>query len=177
MLRRLCSCNAHSLQNAPSVQSALTISRFRVPVWPARLFAPERIPLNLVPERIMSEVERGEAVAALNEVSLLELQTKPGEPALVKVPRLVQQVMRGRLMERDKREHRRKTEGHFATFAAEATCRSASNPHPPKARAGAKPCGATLRCAPPALAPRRHNLRGGQLFSADWSAPLRVDRY
>ena len=42
---------------------------------------------------------------------------------------------------------------------------------------GAKHSGATLRLAPPALAPGRHNLEGGgQLFDADWSAPLRVDR-
>jgi hypothetical protein len=38
---------------------------------------------------------------------------------------------------------------------------------PPKARTSAKPSGATLRCAPPALALRRHNLEGGQLFDAD----------
>jgi hypothetical protein len=35
-----------------------------------------------------------------------------------------------------------------------------------------------LRCAArlQVLAPRRHNLRGGQLFEADWSAPPRADR-
>ena len=47
---------------------------------------------------------------------------------------------------------------------------------PPPARNSAKPSSATLRCAPPGLALRRHNLKGGQLFDADWSAPLRVDR-
>ena len=46
-------------------------------------------------------------------------------------------------------------------------CRSAPNTDPLKARASAKPSGATLRCAPPALALRRHNLEGGQLFDAD----------
>jgi hypothetical protein len=47
------------------------------------------------------------------------------------------------------------------------TCRSASNNYPPSARTSAKPSGATLRCAPPALALRPHNLKGGQLFDAD----------
>jgi hypothetical protein len=46
-------------------------------------------------------------------------------------------------------------------------CRSASNPDPPKAPAGAKPSGATLRCAPSVLAQRLHNLEGGHLFDAD----------
>ena len=49
----------------------------------------------------------------------------------------------------------------------DAECRSASNPDPPKARASAKPSGTTLRYVPPALALRRHNLEGGQLFDAD----------
>ena len=38
---------------------------------------------------------------------------------------------------------------------------------PTSARNSAKPSGATLRCAPPALALRHHNLKGGQLFDAD----------
>lgn len=38
---------------------------------------------------------------------------------------------------------------------------------PTSARYSAKPSGTTLRCAPPALALRRHNLEGGQLFDAD----------
>jgi hypothetical protein len=46
-------------------------------------------------------------------------------------------------------------------------CRSASKLDPPSARDSAKPSGATLRCAPPALALRPHNLEGGQLFDAD----------
>jgi hypothetical protein len=38
---------------------------------------------------------------------------------------------------------------------------------PLSARRSAKPYGATLRCAPPALALQRFNLKGGQLFEAD----------
>jgi hypothetical protein len=49
----------------------------------------------------------------------------------------------------------------------ELICRSASKLDPPSARDSAKPSGATLRCAPPALALRPHNLEGGQLFDAD----------
>jgi len=51
--------------------------------------------------------------------------------------------------------------------SASAGCRSASKLGPPSARDSAKPSGATLRCAPPALALRLHNLEGGQLFDAD----------
>jgi tetratricopeptide (TPR) repeat protein len=61
--------------------------------------APDRIPLDLIPERVMSEIERGEAVAALAEVSLLEIHSAPDGPATVSVHRLVQAVMRGRLEE------------------------------------------------------------------------------
>ena len=56
---------------------------------------------------------------------------------------------------------------HRVPLAPRAVCRSAPNTDPLKARASAKPSGATLRCAPPALALRRHNLEGGQLFDAD----------
>jgi hypothetical protein len=54
----------------------------------------------------------------------------------------------------------------FSRWAGDG-CRSAPNTDPPKAPTSAKPSGATLRCAPPALALRRHNLEGGQLFDAD----------
>ena len=47
-------------------------------------------------------------------------------------------------------------------------CRSAPNPDPSSAPRSAKPSGAKLRCAPPALVLRPHNLEGGQLFDA-WS--------
>ena len=46
-------------------------------------------------------------------------------------------------------------------------CRSASKSDPLPARTSAKPSGATLRCAPPALALTPHNRKGGQLFDAD----------
>jgi tetratricopeptide (TPR) repeat protein len=59
--------------------------------------APDRIPLDLFTTDVMSEIERGEAVAALVEVSLVTLEPMDdGSPGL-SVHRLVQEVMRGRL--------------------------------------------------------------------------------
>jgi len=59
--------------------------------------APERIPLDIVTADVMSEIERGEAVAALQEVSLAALETLDDGSAGISVHRLVQEVMRGRL--------------------------------------------------------------------------------
>src|SRR5262249_20599287 len=52
-------------------------------------------------------------------------------------------------------------------------CRSASNSyHLQPARTSAKASGGTLRCAPPDLAPRPHNLRGwSTLRCRSWSMP------
>ena len=60
--------------------------------------APERIPLDIVTADVMSEIERGEAVAALQEVSLVALETLDDGSAGISVHRLVQEVMRGRLV-------------------------------------------------------------------------------
>ena len=59
--------------------------------------APDRIPLDIVTADVMSEIERGEAVAALQEVSLVTLETLDDGSAGISVHRLVQEVMRGRL--------------------------------------------------------------------------------
>ena len=59
--------------------------------------APERIPLDIVTADVMSEIERGEAVAALQEVSLAALETLDDGTTGISVHRLVQEVMRGRL--------------------------------------------------------------------------------
>jgi hypothetical protein len=59
--------------------------------------APERIPLDIVTADVMSEIERGEAVAALQEVSLVALETLDDGSNGISVHRLVQEVMRGRL--------------------------------------------------------------------------------
>ena len=37
-------------------------------------FAPDDIPLDLITDEVMSEIARGDAVAALKEVSLLEVK-------------------------------------------------------------------------------------------------------
>ena len=59
--------------------------------------APDRIPLDIVTADVMSEIERGEAVAALQEVSLVTLETLDDGSPGVSVHRLVQAVMRARL--------------------------------------------------------------------------------
>ena len=62
--------------------------------------APDRIPLDIVTKDVMSEIERGEAVAALQEVSLVTLETLDDGSAGLSLHRLVQEVMRGRLGQR-----------------------------------------------------------------------------
>lgn len=65
----------------------------------AAYLAPDRIPLDIITHDVMSDIERGEAVAALAEVSLVSQETlEDGTPG-ISVHRLVQEVMRGRLGE------------------------------------------------------------------------------
>ena len=59
-------------------------------------FAPDDIPLSLISADVMNEVARGAAVAALYEVSLLEVENE-GDQATVSLHRLAQTVMRDRL--------------------------------------------------------------------------------
>jgi tetratricopeptide (TPR) repeat protein len=66
--------------------------------------APDRIPLSVVSDDIMTGLERAEAVAALLEVSLLDCDFASDLRADVSVHRLVQQVMRQRLRERGEGE-------------------------------------------------------------------------
>ncbi len=74
-------------------------------------FAPDKIPLWLIPEDVLSEKQRGDALAALTSLSLAAHDKLPdlpdGAPA-VSVHRLVQEVMRGRL----------RTAGRFEETAA-----------------------------------------------------------
>ncbi len=65
----------------------------------AAYLAPDNIPLGIVTEDAMPEIEKGEAVAALAEVSLVTRETlDDGSPA-ISLHRLVQEVMRRRLGE------------------------------------------------------------------------------
>ena len=62
-------------------------------------FAPDQIPLWLIPEDVLSETQRGDALAALNAVSLVRFDDLADGTPAVSVHRLVQEVMRGRLRE------------------------------------------------------------------------------
>ena len=60
-------------------------------------FAPDKIPLWLIPEDVLSEKQRDDALAALTSVSLAAYDSLPDGTPAVSVHRLVQEVMRGRL--------------------------------------------------------------------------------
>jgi hypothetical protein len=60
-------------------------------------FAPDKIPLWLIPEDMLSEKQREKALAALTSVSLAAHDTLPDGTPAISVHRLVQEVMRGRL--------------------------------------------------------------------------------
>ncbi len=67
-------------------------------------FAPDDIPLNIIGVEAMSELERAEAVAALHEVSLLDIKSGGDGKSMASVHRLVQMVMRVRLAAQGKAE-------------------------------------------------------------------------
>ncbi len=60
-------------------------------------FAPDKIPLWLIPEDVLSEKQRDDALVALTSVSLAAYDSLPDGTPAVSVHRLVQEVMRGRL--------------------------------------------------------------------------------
>ena len=66
-------------------------------------FAPDDIPLSLIDADLMSEIARGDAVKALCEVSLLEVEND-GDQATVSVHRLAQTVMRDQLAKQGQAE-------------------------------------------------------------------------
>jgi tetratricopeptide (TPR) repeat protein len=88
--------------------------------------APDRIPLSLFTDDVLSEIARGEAVAALQEVSLATLEPlDDGSPGLT-MHRLVQATMRGRLKEMGEHENA----AALATeLAADAFPSGDPNPH------------------------------------------------
>ena len=71
-------------------------------------FAPDKIPLWLIPEDVLPEKQRDDALAALTSVSLAAHENLPDDTSAVSVHRLVQEVMRGRL----------RTAGRFEETAA-----------------------------------------------------------
>ncbi len=80
---------------APQAERLLAIAAY---------LAPDRIPLAIVTADVMPEIEKGEAVAALAEVSLVTRETlDDGSPA-ISLHRLVQAVMRRRLATKNNSE-------------------------------------------------------------------------
>ncbi len=65
----------------------------------AAFLAPDRIPLGIITQDVMSEIEKGEAVAALAEVSLVTRESLDDGLRAISVHRLVQEVVRHRLGE------------------------------------------------------------------------------
>ena len=59
--------------------------------------APDDIPLDIISDAVLNPIEKGAAVAALSEVSLIERRMLDDGSPGVSVHRLVQMVMRGRL--------------------------------------------------------------------------------
>ncbi len=64
--------------------------------------APEKIPLEIVTDDVMTAVERAKAVAALTSMSLIEVEPEASGPGLADVHRLVQAVMQGRMSAEDR---------------------------------------------------------------------------
>jgi hypothetical protein len=63
-------------------------------------FSPENVPLDLISEAMGNEDERDDAVSALANVSLVTYSAFNHEPASISLHRLVQEVARGRLGEK-----------------------------------------------------------------------------
>lgn len=59
--------------------------------------APDRVPVDLMGRNIMSEIERGEAIASVVEVSLVTLDRLDDGRLALNIHRLIQQVMRSSL--------------------------------------------------------------------------------
>lgn len=82
-------CIAKAAENAPQAQTLMGI---------LAVLAPERIPIDVIHEGCMSVLDRGEAVAALLRVSLVNAEIIESGRAHIRVHRLVQLVMRDRLV-------------------------------------------------------------------------------
>jgi hypothetical protein len=80
-----------AVATAPEAEKLLGIAAY---------LAPDRIPLDIIKTDVMSEIERGEAVAALSEVSLVTLETLDDNSKGFSVHRLLQSVMSERLRAR-----------------------------------------------------------------------------
>ena len=93
-------------------------------------FAPDDIPLSLITVKVMSEIARGDAVAALKEASLLEVKNE-GDQATISVHRLAQTVMRDRLAKQGQAEE---ASTQALTLVADAFPRGEIGPAPDDVR-------------------------------------------
>ena len=82
--------------------------------------APDNIPLELISTDIMSDIEKGEAVAALSEISLISWSDSGQDTSNINVHRLVQDVMKERLGE--------ERESEFAAVAVKLVAQLFPNP-------------------------------------------------
>lgn len=82
---------AKAFAQCPSAETLLGIAAY---------LGPERIPLDILTDDVVSESERGKAVAALREVLLAEPHTLDDGTDAISVHRLVQQAMKERLRAR-----------------------------------------------------------------------------
>ncbi len=94
--------------------------------------APDNIPLDLITKDVMSDIEKGEAVAALSEVSLIGWGDNSDGTTAINVHRLVQEVMKKRLSSPSPLRGEARGEGEASEqFAAIATRLVAHNfPNP-----------------------------------------------
>ena len=79
---------ARAAERVPEAETLMGISAF---------LAPDNIPLDLIPETLMTGVVRSRAIAALGALSLVTTVTLDDGSAGISVHRLVQEVMKGRL--------------------------------------------------------------------------------
>ena len=130
---------------APEAERLLAIAAY---------LAPDRIPLAIVTADVMPEIEKGEAVAALAEVSLVTRETlDDGSPA-ISVHRLVQEVMR-RQARRGGGGDRRARDAAGRGCLSQSTIRATCATGPPAAGSKPTPPPCWLSPPTPAKQPKR----------------------
>ena len=88
-------CSPHSAW--PSPRRRRPVRKRKKLMEIAAFLAPERIPLDIITDDVMSEKQREKAVTTLFRVSLITHDTLPSGSRCFTIHRLLQRVMRGRL--------------------------------------------------------------------------------